>query len=268
MNALTVFLQAVLSFVVLLILTRMIGKQQVSQLTYYEYINGITFGSIAANMATDDLINLPDHLVGLLAYGFLTVGVSYMALKNRKLRKVINGEPVVVVQNGQILEDNLRKMMMNIDELLMLLRTAGVFDYSQLELALIEPSGALSIIKKPAFDSSTREDMKLEAKSDGLAVEVIVDGQVIYHNLERMGLSARWLMLELEKRRIANFRQVALATVNKQHQLKIDLFDDVLPDRLDMSDGENIWLTKDMAHERDPEEPSSNWGKESDKILK
>lgn len=268
MNALTVFLQAVLSFIVLLLLTRMIGKQQVSQLTYYEYINGITFGSIAANMATDDLINMPDHLVGLLAYGFLTIGVSYVTLKNRKLRKVLNGEPVIVIQNGQILEDNLRKTLMDIDELLMLLRTQGVFDFTQLEMALIEPSGALSIIKKPAYDSPTREDLKVKAQSDGLLVEVIVDGQVIYHNLEQMNLSARWLMGELSKRHITSFRQVALAAVNKQHQLKIDLFDDVLPDRIDASDGENIWLTKDQDQSKNPEKPSENWGKESDKIFK
>lgn len=267
MNALTVLMQAALSFAILLLLTRMIGKQQVSQLTYYEYINGITFGSIAANMATDDLINMPDHMVGLLAYGALTIGVSYMTLKNRKLRKVINGEPVIVIQNGQILENNLRKMMMNVDELMMVLRTQGVFDHTQLELAIIEPSGAVSLIKKPAYEQPTREDMKLKAKSDGLAIEVIVDGQVIYHNLEQMKLSARWLMAELEKRHVTNFRQVALATVNKQHQLKIDLFDDDLADRIDISDGENIWLTKDNDNAHDPEEPSNNWGKRPDRIL-
>ncbi len=266
MNALTVLLQAALSFVVLLLLTRMIGKQQVSQLTYYEYINGITFGSIAANMATDDLINMPDHLVGLLAYGLLTIGVSYMTLKNRKLRKVINGEPVIVIQNGQILENNLRKMMMNVDELMMILRTQGIFDHTQLELALIEPSGALSLIKKPPYEQPTRQDLKVKAKSDGLAIEVIVDGQVIYHNLEAMHLSARWLMGELEKRHITNFRQVALATVNKQHQLKVDLFDDDLPDRIDISDGEHIWLTKDNPNSHNPEAPSNNWGKRSDRI--
>lgn len=267
MQVLTILVQAALSFAILLLLTRMIGKQQVSQLTYYEYINGITFGSIAANMATDSLENLPDHLVGLLAYGFLTIGVSYMTLKNRKLRKVINGEPVIVIQNGQILENNLRKMMMDMDELLMILRMQGVFDYTQLELALVEPSGALSIIKKPAYEQPTRKDLQVKASSDGLAIEVIVDGQVIYQNLQQMNLSARWLMAELEKRQITNFRQVALATVNKNHQLKVDLFDDDLADRIDISDGEAIWLTKDIQEGHNPEVPSDNWGKRSDKIL-
>ena len=82
-----VFLQTVVSFLILLLLTRLLGKQQVSQLTFYEYLNGITFGSIAANMATDDLANAPDHFVGLVTYGFLTLLVSWLALKNRKVRK-------------------------------------------------------------------------------------------------------------------------------------------------------------------------------------
>lgn len=126
-----VFFQTVVSFLVLLLLTRLLGKQQVSQLTFYEYLNGITFGSIAANMATDDLTNAPDHFVGLVTYGFLTLLVSWLALKNRKVRKALAGEPVVVIQDGNILEDNLRKMHMDLDELTMLLRAENVFDYKE-----------------------------------------------------------------------------------------------------------------------------------------
>ena len=100
-----VFFQTVASFLILLLLTRLLGKQQVSQLTFYEYLNGITFGSIAANMATDDLANAPDHLVGLVTYGILTLLVSWLALKNRKIRKALAGEPVIVIQDGNIEED-------------------------------------------------------------------------------------------------------------------------------------------------------------------
>lgn len=264
---LTIILQALLSFVILLVLTRIIGKQQVSQLTYYEYINGITFGSIAANMATDDLANLSDHLVGLLTYGLLTMAISYVTLKNRKLKKIISGEPVLVIQNGKILEDNLRKMHMDFDELLMQLRAQGIFDFSQLELAIIEPSGALSFVKKTRYEQPTREDLGIKAKSDGLAIEVIVDGQVIYHNLEQMSLDGRWLIEQLRKRHIKSFRQVALAVVNKNHQLKVDLFDDYLPDMIDLSDGEEIPFSKDVDTDvKRRESPSENWGSKADEI--
>ena len=253
-----VFLQTLVSFVVLLFLTRLLGKQQVSQLTFYEYLNGITFGSIAANVATDDLANAPDHLIGLVSYGLLTLAVSRMALKNRKFRKMVAGEPVVVIQDGNILEDNLREMNMNLDELTMLLRAENIFDYKELELAIIEQSGALSVLKKPAYQGVTRKDLHIREKSKGLAVEVIIDGQIIYENLRAMDLDGRWLVEQLRQRKIANTSQVCLATVNKQQKLQIDLFDDVIPGQIDLSEEDTPKLSLDGIQLRPKDAPSKN----------
>lgn len=253
-----VFLQTLVSFVVLLFLTRLLGKQQVSQLTFYEYLNGITFGSIAANVATDDLANAPDHLIGLVSYGLLTLAVSRMALKNRKFRKMVAGEPVVVIQDGNILEDNLREMNMNLDELTMLLRAENIFDYKELELAIIEQSGALSVLKKPAYQGVTRKDLHIREKSKGLAVEVIIDGQIIYENLRAMDLDGRWLVEQLRQRKIANASQVCLATVNKQQKLQIDLFDDVIPGLMDLSEEDTPKLSLDGIQLRPKDAPSKN----------
>ena len=253
-----VFLQTLVSFVVLLFLTRLLGKQQVSQLTFYEYLNGITFGSIAANVATDDLANAPDHLIGLVSYGLLTLAVSRMALKNRKFRKMVAGEPVVVIQDGNILEDNLREMNMNLDELTMLLRAENIFDYKELELAIIEQSGALSVLKKPAYQGVTRKDLHIREKSKGLAVEVIIDGQIIYENLRAMDLDGRWLVEQLRQRKIANASQVCLATVNKQQKLQIDLFDDVIPGMMDLSEEDTPKLSLDGIQLRPKDAPSKN----------
>lgn len=253
-----VFLQTLVSFVVLLFLTRLLGKQQVSQLTFYEYLNGITFGSIAANVATDDLANAPDHLIGLVSYGLLTLAVSRMALKNRKFRKMVAGEPVVVIQDGNILEDNLREMNMNLDELTMLLRAENIFDYKELELAIIEQSGALSVLKKPAYQGVTRKDLHIREKSKGLAVEVIIDGQIIYENLRAMDLDGRWLVEQLRQRKIANASQVCLATVNKQQKLQIDLFDDVIPGQMDLSEEDTPKLSLDGIQLRPKDAPSKN----------
>lgn len=253
-----VFFQTVASFLILLLLTRLLGKQQVSQLTFYEYLNGITFGSIAANMATDDLANAPDHLVGLVTYGILTLLVSWLALKNRKIRKALAGEPVIVIQDGNILEDNLRKMHMDLDELTMLLRAENIFDYKELELAIVEQSGALSVMKKPAYQGVTRQDLHLHAKSKGLAVEVIIDGQIVYENLRAMDLDGKWLVEQLRQRKIAKASQVCLATVNKQRQLQIDLFDDVIPGMMDISEEDTPQISLDHIQITDKEKPSKN----------
>jgi len=240
-----ILLQTALAFFTILFITRILGKQQISQLTYYEYITGITFGSIAATLATDTDQVMWQHLIGLIFFGMLTFFMSFIALKSRPLRKIIAGEPVIVIQNGQILENNLRKMHYNIDELTAELRNKNIFDISELELAIIETNGKLSILKKPEKDHPTREDMSVPSISKGLAIEVIVDGQLIYTNLEKMGLDGKWLMNQLKLKGINSLNQVSLASVDKNHNLYIDLFEDKIQGMIDASDDTKIPFTMD-----------------------
>ena len=232
---LLIFVQAAVSFVILLILTRLIGKQQVSQLTYYEYINGITFGSIAANMATDSFDKFGDHLVGLLTYGVLTFLAALVALKSRKMRKLINGEPVVV-QDGKILENNLRKMKLNLDEFTMLLRLKDIFDFTQVKLAIIEPSGGLSVIKKSEYENVERRDLKLKLEGTALAVEVVQEGKISVNNLNRLGLDEKWLRAQLKMRQIVDVAEVEYAVVTDNKRLLVDLKNDAITDTVTLID--------------------------------
>ena len=233
---LLIFVQAAVSFVILLILTRLIGKQQVSQLTYYEYINGITFGSIAANMATDSFDKFGDHLVGLLTYGVLTFLAALVALKSRKMRKLINGEPVVVIQDGKILENNLRKMKLNLDEFTMLLRLKDIFDFTQVKLAIIEPSGGLSVIKKSKYENVERRDLKLKLEGTALAVEVVQEGKISVNNLNRLGLDEKWLRAQLKMRQIVDVAEVEYAVVTDNKRLLVDLKNDAITDTVTLID--------------------------------
>ena len=233
---LLIFVQAAVSFVILLILTRLIGKQQVSQLTYYEYINGITFGSIAANMATDSFDKFGDHLVGLLTYGVLTFLAALVALKSRKMRKLINGEPVVVIQDGKILENNLRKMKLNLDEFTMLLRLKDIFDFTQVKLAIIEPSGGLSVIKKSEYENVERRDLKLKLEGTALAVEVVQEGKISVNNLNRLGLDDKWLRAQLKMRQIVDVAEVEYAVVTDNKRLLVDLKNDAITDTVTLID--------------------------------
>ena len=233
---LLIFVQAAVSFVILLILTRLIGKQQVSQLTYYEYINGITFGSIAANMATDSFDKFGDHLVGLLTYGVLTFLAALVALKSRKMRKLINGEPVVVIQDGKILENNLRKMKLNLDEFTMLLRLKDIFDFTQVKLAIIEPSGGLSVIKKSEYENVERRDLKLKLEGTALAVEVVQEGKISVNTLNRLGLDEKWLRAQLKMRQIVDVAEVEYAVVTDNKRLLVDLKNDAITDTVTLID--------------------------------
>ena len=149
-------------------------------------------------------------------------------------------------------------MDMDLDELTMLLRAENIFDYKELELAIVEQSGALSVLKKPAYQGVTRKDLQIKEKSKGLAVEVIIDGQIIYENLRAMDLDGRWLVEQLRQRKIANASQVCLATVNKQRKLQIDLFDDVIPGMMDLSEEDTPKLSLDGIQLRPKDAPSKN----------
>ena len=231
-----IFLQATISFFVLLVLTRWIGKQQVAQLTYYEYINGITFGSIAANMATDSFDKFSDHLIGLLAYGVLTFLAAYIALKSRKMRKIINGEPVVVIQDGKILEENLRKMRLNLDEFMMMLRLKDVFDFTEVKLAILEESGGLSVIKKAEYETIQRQDVNLNSPGEALAVEIVQEGKFIGNNLARLGLDEKWFIQELKKRGVEDLTKIEYAAISADKRILLDLKEDNIADTVTLID--------------------------------
>lgn len=205
-----ILLQTSLAFFTILFLTKLLGKQQISQLTYYEYITGITFGSIAATMATDTDSLMWQHLIGLVFFSILTFLMSAISLKSRPLRKIIAGEPVIVVQDGKILENNLKKMHYNIDEFTSELRAKNIFNISDLEFAIIETSGKISVLKKPEKEPPTREDLKIPTNSKGLQIEIIIDGQLIYSNLERMGLDGKWLISQLQEKGVASISKFHL----------------------------------------------------------
>ena len=126
--AIDVFLQTCLAFFSTLFFARIIGKKQIGELTFYDYINGITFGSIAANMATDTNQRTWQHLMGLFLFAVLTFLMQYVSLKSRTARKVIEGEPTILIHDGKILEDNMKKTRYNIEDLISELRQNNIFD--------------------------------------------------------------------------------------------------------------------------------------------
>lgn len=251
-----VLFQTFIAFFAILILTRILGKQQINQLTFYEYINGITFGSIAANMASDTNQHMGLHLAGLIFFGVLTGLMSYVSIKSRPLRKLIAGEPVVVIQNGKILENNLKKMRYNLDELTSELRSKDIFDIVDVELALIEPSGKLSILKYAELDQPNRKDLNIPASSRGLDIEVVMDGQLIYTNLEKMGLNARWLLNQLEIKGIGSIKDVVFASVDANHQLFVDTYEDKIEGLIDVSDDFKLPFTMDTIKYGDKDDKS------------
>ncbi|MCR4420562.1 MAG: DUF421 domain-containing protein [Clostridia bacterium] len=220
-----------------MVYARLLGKQQVGQLTFYEYVNGITFGSIAAVLATDvSSGRIWVHFLGLTLFATLTYCMGLVAIKSRPARRLIAGEPTIVVHNGKVLEGNMRKMRYNLDELIMQLREKDIFNLSDVEYAILEPNGSLSVLPKSQKRPVTPADLGVPTPYEGLASELVMDGQVIFQNLQQNGLSLEWLRNELAKRGITDLQQVAYAALNTDGSLYVDLRSDRLQQTVDITD--------------------------------
>ncbi|NLW59790.1 MAG: DUF421 domain-containing protein [Firmicutes bacterium] len=239
-EAAVVFVRGIIAFFILLIFARLLGKQQVSELTFFDYILGITIGSIAATLTTDLSSRAWPHWVGLATWTAAVWFLQWVSLRSRAVAKYINGEPVILIMNGQIMEKNLKKMRYTLDDLLIQLRHRGIFDLKEVEFALLETTGQLSVLKKSQYAPVTPHDLKIPTKYKGLSTELIYDGKVIDINLKRFNLDRAWLEQQLKAQGIQSPREVFLALLNTEGELYVNRYQDQGQPVTDLSDYENI----------------------------
>ncbi|NLY90507.1 MAG: DUF421 domain-containing protein [Firmicutes bacterium] len=239
-EAAVVFVRGLISFFTLLIFARILGKQQVSELTFFDYILGITIGSIAASLTTDLSSRAWPHWVGLATWTAAVWFLQWITLRSRAVAKYINGEPVILIMNGQIMERNLRKMRYTLDELLMQLRHQNIFDLKTVEFAILETNGSISVLRKSQYAPVTPDDLNIPTKYKGLSTELIYDGRIIDANLERVNLDRTWLEKQLSAQGIQNHREVFLALLNTEGELYVNRYQDRLPKVTDLSDFQSI----------------------------
>ena len=218
-----VIIRSVISFFALLLLIRLIGKQQVSQLTFFDYVLGITIGSIASTLSVQVNENMTATLAGMGVWTVLAILLAYLCMHNVWVRKVVGGEATVVIENGKILEEHLRKIRIPLDELISELRTQGVFKISDVEFALFEPGGKLSIQKKSPKQPLTPEDIYLTTQYNGLPSNLIMDGILLTDALQSLKLSKAWLQHQLSKQNIRDISDISLAQLDTMGNLFVDL---------------------------------------------
>jgi uncharacterized membrane protein YcaP (DUF421 family) len=220
----------------MLIFTRILGKREISQLTFFDYITGISMGSIAAKLSTDISTPAPQLWLALLVWVCLAILFEWIALKNRRLAKVLDGEPTILVHNGKILEKNMKATRFRLTDLMEQLRQKDVFEMSDVEFALLETDGKVSVLKKSQAQPITPASLNLPTSYRGVSTELIVDGEILYQNLEQLDLSVQWLDEELNKKGISDHREVVYASLDTQGNLYIDKFDDNLSSPTDIGD--------------------------------
>lgn len=236
MEYVSVLIRTVLAFVTLFVVARLLGKQQLSQLTFYEYITGITMGDIAASIAIDAGRSPLYYMLALVAFAALTLGTGVITEKSRPLRKLIEGEPVVLVHNGKILEHNMAKSGYNMENLMMQLRERDAFDIREVEFAIAETDGYLTVLKKSQNRPVTPADLGIDTKYEGIPSEIIVDGQVIHQNLKQNHLDEAWLIARLQSMGYNSPQEIPYASLDSEGNLYVDDKRDRLDPMTDISD--------------------------------
>ena len=197
MDILKVILTALLSVVSLFIITKLMGHKQVAQLDFFDYVSGITIGSIGAELATEP--ETPwKPVVALVVYAFASLALNFLAHKLPRTRKYINGTPTILMDSGKIYRKNLKQAKLDLSELMLLCREQGYFDLDEIQTAIFEHNGKLSILPKAANRPATPSDLGITAKATHIGTEVIMDGRVLGENLTRLGRDENWLQKQIE----------------------------------------------------------------------
>ena len=222
-------LKSLFSVIALFLLTKIIGRRQVSQLSLFDYVNGISFGSIAAEMALSK--NYEDFFIGLVAMAmYALVALSFDVMSNRSiiLRRFFEGVPIVLVENGKIYEKNFTRSKIDLNEFLMRCRSEGYFDMSEIDTAIFEPNGTISI--RPKNDSSPVKikDLNLPVPQDEMPAVVVIDGKIMENNLKSIGYDRIYVEKKLAEMKIAQ-KDIFFASLNKSGKLDVYQRTNVFP---------------------------------------
>ena len=214
-------IRALLSLTALFLITKLLGKKQVSQLSLFDYVIGISIGNFAAEMTINMEIQFINGLAALMVFGIIAFLVSYLTMKSIILRRFFMGTPTILIQSGKLIEKNLKKVKFDINDLLEECRVSGYFDLSQIEYALMEANGKLSILPKAEYNPVTIKDMNLKPNKQELVANIIIDSKIMHNNLKNMKKDNVWLEKELKVKGYKTLDNILLATLDNNDKFVI-----------------------------------------------
>lgn len=221
----TIIIRSFTLLVVLFLMTKVLGKKQLSQLSLFEYVSGIVLGGVVAINSIDPHTNFVYGLLAMLVWFLVPFVIEYTSLKSKSFRNFTEGRSTVFIQDGKIMEDNLKKEGYSTDDLLQKLREKDVFLANDVEFAILEPSGSLNILQKKEKQPLTAKDLGLKLAPEKEPQTVIMDGKVLLEPLVNLSLNTNWLETELDKLNVS-IENVYLGQADTDGQLTVDLYDD------------------------------------------
>ena len=218
---LNICFRTILVLVILFFITKMMGKKQISELNFFDYVVGITIGSIAADISLDIEKDMIAGIAALFIYGFISYIISFVSIKSVLARRFFIGVPTVLVEKGKIIESGLKKSKIDVNDLLMEARENGYFNLDEIDYALMEVNGNISFLPKEKDKPVTKKDMKIKCSNEGLTVNAIIDSKYMVNNMKAINKDKEWLDHELKVNGYDNYDNILLATIDNNYKVTI-----------------------------------------------
>lgn len=218
---LNICFRTILVLVILFFITKMMGKKQISELNFFDYVVGITIGSIAADISLDIEKDMIAGIAALFIYGFISYIISFVSIKSILARRFFIGVPTVLVEKGKIIESGLKKSKIDVNDLLMEARENSYFNLDEIDYALMEVNGNISFLPKEKEKPATKKDMKIKCSNEGLTVNGIIDGKYMVNNMTAINKDKEWLDHELKVNGYDNYDNILLATIDNNYKVTI-----------------------------------------------
>lgn len=218
---LNICFRTILVLIILFFITKMMGKKQISELNFFDYVVGITIGSIAADISLDIEKNMIAGIAALFIYGFISYIISFVSIKSILARRFFIGVPTVLVEKGKIIESGLKKSKIDVNDLLMMARENGYFNLDEIDYALMEVNGNISFLPKEKEKPVTKKDMKIKCNNEGLTVNAIIDSKYMANNMKAINKDKEWLDHELKVNGYDNYDNILLATIDNNYKVTI-----------------------------------------------
>ena len=211
-EALSIIPRSIISLITLFIATKILGKKQVSELSLFDYCIGISIGNFTAEMILVLENQIINGVVAILTFGILGYLISYLTTKSIALRRIIFGTPTIIMENGIIYYDALKKLNIDINDFLEQTRNAGHFDLNEISYAIMEVNGKISFLEKDAYQKPTKKDFNLKKEKETLTANIIIDGNIMEENIKGTDRSYEWFKKELKRKGYTTYENILLAT--------------------------------------------------------
>ena len=218
-DILKVVVLSVVSEIVLFVLTKLMGNKEMSQLSMFDYIIGITIGSIAAEMATALESDYMQPLVAMIVYAIIAIVISLVCTKSLKARRFIYGNSLILMDNGKLYRKNFKTAKLDLNEFLVQCRVNGYFNLSDVKTAILESNGKISFLPKSENRPTTPSDFNMAPSPATINVNLILDGRILHENLKNSGHDEMWLQKQLVSQGFEKPEQIFLATLDNQNNL-------------------------------------------------